>query len=133
MVEHLFSGVLVDPESATLAVTYASNPGTEDFGTPNNQVDPVGFPVNARAYKVLRFNVPTGGPSNATTATVYKNGVATTLTCTIAGGSPANTQAVDNNPAHAVAFVDGDRLDVRISCTGPFGGNFGFSGSVEGS
>jgi len=124
-----FSGLLIDGESGT-NVDFAANIGTEQVAAGNNQVDPIGFPVSARTINTLRACVPGGAASTPITFTLYKNGVATAVTCTIPASSPANTTAADT--AHSVSFVDGDRLDVRVSAAAPMGANVGFSGTVEG-
>lgn len=56
-------------------------------------------------------------PTNANssyTFTIMKNGVATSLTCTIAAGS---TTGSDVDPAHAVSLVAGDMVSIRSVAT----------------
>ncbi len=55
------------------------------------------------------------------TFTVYKNGVATALTCTMTSGT-----ATANDTGHTVAILQGDTLALRASHTAgaPGGGNY---------
>jgi hypothetical protein len=133
MVVAVFSGLLIDSETPGTVLTFASNRGYEaDSGAPNNQVDPIRAAIPATKVGILYGTVPQGSPvASAITFTVYKNGVATALTCTVPAGSPAGTSAVDNNPAHAVAFADSNELDVRVSGVAPMAGNVPYSGSVS--
>jgi hypothetical protein len=54
--------------------------------------------------------------TNNVTATVYKNGVATTMTVTILAADAANTKYADS--AHPRLFADGDDFDVRLDDAG---------------
>ncbi len=70
------------------------------------------YPTSLRLITRLRIAAPVGTGTAAITGTLYKNGVATAMTCTIAGAQPAGATAVD--AAHPILFLDGDTFDVRI-------------------
>jgi len=125
-----YSGILFNSDSPGEVFTFPANPGIENTGATANQVDPIEFPLEAGQITVLRAVAPFG-TSTAFTFTVYKNGVATALTCVINDPSPY-ASAVDNNPAHAVTFAAGDKFDVRVSAVAPFESDTPFSGSVAG-
>jgi hypothetical protein len=132
MVVKSFSGILINSDSPGEIFTFAADIGGESAVPTTNQVDPILYPIVATTIGVLFGCVPQGaGTDSDLTFTLYKNGVATALTCTIPAASPAGTTAVDNNPAHAVAFGDGDKLDVRVSGVAPMGGDVPYSGSVS--
>ena len=79
-----------------------------------NQTDPSRYPTSMRVISRLRACVPLGNSAavGGTTFTLYKNGVATAMTCNIPASSGAGTKAVDE--AHPIVFADGDDFDVRV-------------------
>lgn len=88
------------------------------------------YPTSARTFKRIRLTAPVGTPSTAVTATLYKNGAPTAMTCTIASGQPAGTQASD--VAHPIAFVDGDDFDLVLTQPITPEGPGPYSASLEG-
>lgn len=126
-----YSGILPNSDAPGEVFTFAANTGFEINLPANAQTDPIGYPIPAGNVTRLDACAPLG-TSTAFTFTLYKNGVATALTCTINNPATYST-AVDNNPAHAVAFAAGDRFDVQVSAVAPFESDTPFSGSISGN
>ena len=126
-----YSGLLVNSDTPGDVSTFAANEGWETITKTGNQVDPIGFAIPASRITRLDAVAPTG-TSTIFTFTLFKNGNPTALTCTIDDGT-AYAQGVDNNPAHAVDFVDGDRFDIQVTATAPFESSGAFSGSISGT
>lgn len=91
---------------------------------------PFRYPSSARIVSRLWLCAPNGSGSNAVTATLMKNGVATAMTCTVAAGSPAGTFAVD--VAHPITFAATDEWDVRLTQAAAAEGVTVFSATLEG-
>ncbi|MGA2001674.1 MAG: hypothetical protein ABSG52_16955, partial [Terriglobales bacterium] len=90
--------------SAACALATATNPGTCDTTV-----------AAAQTVKTFTFTAGTATPSSVTaTATVFKNGAATTITCTIAaGGGTTCTDAT-----HQETFAANDVIAVQLTRTG---------------
>lgn len=71
------------------------------------------YPTSARLITRLRLCAPVGTGAHPPTATLYKNGVATLMTCTLGAGVGAGTNVVDS--AHPILFADGDTFDVVLT------------------
>lgn len=110
--------------------TFLSDPGFEAATIANDAVDPVRYPSPARTVQTLRGCAPLGTLLVPVTFTLYKNGVATAMTCTIPASQPAGTKAVDS--AHPIAFAAGDDFDVRASVASVLAANLPVSASLEG-
>jgi hypothetical protein len=65
-----------------------------------------------------RVKVVSGGSGESTSVTVRKNGVSTTVTCSI---GHAGTNASDTT--HSVACVAGDRVSMQVDYAGSFSGD----------
>jgi hypothetical protein len=126
-----FSGLLLNSDTPGNVQTFLANNGWEDVVPNAYQTDPIGFAIPAGNVTTLWACAPLG-VSTAITVTLYKNGVATALTCVLNSGTPYST-ASDTNPAHAVAFVAGDRFDILASGNAPFEGDVPVSGSISGN
>ena len=86
---HAFSGLLVDDGGGGAETWFASDIGVQQVNPSVLAPDSaIGYPISAHLVSRLRACAPIG-TSSALTFTVYKNGVATAITCTIPGGSPA--------------------------------------------
>jgi hypothetical protein len=124
-----FSGLLTQAEGAVF--NYLSDSGIGEAIIPGtNQVDPNRYPTSLRLITRLRGCVPLGTPAGgAVTFTLYKNGVATAATCTIAASASAGTKASDLS--HPILFLDGDDYDLRVNA-GIIPNNIAVSAIVEG-
>ncbi len=111
-----FTGKLTtDPVVAT--VSHMADPGAS---IANANLEPQRYPTSARLVTRLRVTQLNGPIPISPTVTLYKNGVATTMTVTITAASPQYT--VFSDTAHPVLLVDGDTFDVRIDDPGGGGG-----------
>ena len=94
-----------------------NDPGDNVYLTPNDVVNSAtlgnaDIPVSSGTASKLIVNAsPTGG--DTATVVLYKNGVATALTCTINSGG---TNCTDMS--NSVTFADGDLLAIRYDETG---------------
>jgi hypothetical protein len=124
-----FSGLITQAEGAVF--NYLSDDGIGEALIPGtNQVDPNRYPTSQRIISRLRACVPLGTPvGGAVTFTLYKNGVATAMTCTIAASSGAGTKASDL--VHPILFGDGDDYDLRADA-GVIPSNIAVSAILEG-
>jgi hypothetical protein len=125
-----FSGLLMLAEG-TSVFSYLADPGIGEAIIPTtNQVNPSRYPTSFRLINRLRGCAPLGTPAGgAVTFTLYKNAVATAVTCTIPASSGAGTKAVD--AGHTVIFLDGDDYDVRVDA-GTIPSNIPLSATIEG-
>lgn len=123
-----FSAVLVNSEGAGSG--FMSDAGIGEALIPgSNQVDPNRYPTSARTITRLRACVPLGTTAGqSVTFTLYKNGVATAMTCAIAASQAAGAKAVDL--AHPITFADGDDYDVFAN--GTINANLAISAQLEG-
>ena len=105
-----FTGALV-ASAIGATLSYMADPGTNlALG---NVVLPQRYPISERLALRLRVTKRAGAVlTNAATATVYKNNVATTMTVSIPAADAINTKYVDS--AHPTLFNDGDDFDVRL-------------------
>jgi hypothetical protein len=93
------------------------NPGDNVYLVPNDIVNSgtignADIPMSSGTARKLIFRATT--PAGATaTLTVYKNGAATALTCTIAASGTGCQDLVNS-----VTFADGDTLALRYDETG---------------
>lgn len=82
---------------------------TSAIGGNNEQLPP--FACTARN---LAAHATVGGATAGSgVITLYKNSVATALTCTLGTGS--NAKCTDTNPAHAVALLATDQYSLRVT------------------
>ncbi len=120
-----FSGVMITAGGGA-TTTYAAD---YSAGQTANQATAQQYPVSTRLITRLRLCAPSGTPADSgLTATLYKNGVATAMTCTIPASQAAGTKAVDNT--HGILFGDADTFDVRIN--GASASNIPFTATLEG-
>jgi|HubBroStandDraft_5_1064220.scaffolds.fasta_scaffold00702_9 hypothetical protein len=124
-----FSGILTSSEGTVF--TYLADTGIGESIVPgSNQVDPTRYPISFRLITRLRACAPLGTPAGgAVTFTLYKNGAATAMTCTIAASSGAGTKASDL--VHPILFLDGDDYDLRADA-GIIPSNIAVSAILEG-
>lgn len=109
---------------------FATDVGIAAVAITGNEATPMRYPTSARLITRLRLAGPVGSGAQPATATLYKNGVATAMTCTLAAGRPTGVNAVDS--AHPILFADGDQFDVLISVATTSEGNVPFSATIEG-
>lgn len=120
-----FSGVLKNAGGAAVS-TFAAN---YSAGQTANQATAQQYPVSVRLITKLRLCAPSGTPADSSlVATLYKNGVATTMTCTIAANQAAGSKASDT--AHPILFADGDTYDVKVN--GASASDIPFTAVLEG-
>jgi hypothetical protein len=124
-----FSGVLQTSNSAPSS-GFATDVGIVAVAITGNESGPMRYPTSMRWITRLRLSAPLGSGAQPLTATLYKNGSATAMTCTLTASSPASITAVD--AAHPILFADGDQFDVLISCATTAEGNQPFSATLEG-
>jgi hypothetical protein len=124
-----FSGLVIASEDPTF--TYLSDSGIGEALIPaNNQSDPNRYPSSARVINTLWGCAPLGTSAASTTRfTLYKNGIATAMTCVIPAASAPGTKASDT--AHSVAIADGEDFDVRVD-VGIIPDNLPVSATLEG-
>lgn len=85
--------------------------------------------THAMTIDNLRVVIPTApGTGKSWAWTIMQNGVATSLTCTIAD---TNTSAQDLNAGHAVSFAAGDLISIRETPSGTPTSTAGYSYSVR--
>jgi hypothetical protein len=125
-----FSGVMISGEAGA-SFSYLADAGIGEAIVPSTlQVDPTRYPTSLRLVTRLRACVPLGSSTQALTFTLYKNGAATAMTCTIVAAQPAGTKAVDT--AHPILFADGDDYDLRCDVPGVMAANVAVSALLEG-
>jgi len=90
---------------------------------------PLRYPTSARCVVRLRLSASTGTGAHPPTATLYRNGAATPMTCTLGAGAAAGDNVVDS--AHPVLFADGDTLDVQIASPTASEGAKPFTATLE--
>jgi hypothetical protein len=121
-----FSGALTtSPDNPSF--TYAADVGSAQAA---NIVDPIRYPMVARIITRMRACGSAGIGPQPVTLTVYKNGVATDMTCTLHQDTSAGVTAVDD--LHQVIFNDLDTVDVRADVHAIFGDPIPFSVVLEG-
>lgn len=107
-----FSGVLINAGGAA-ATTFANDVGalqTANIATAQQ------YRTRQRLVTGIRLSTPAGTPADSgLTATLFKNGVATTMTCTVAANQAAGSHASDVSDGHATIFADDDGVDVQLS------------------
>lgn len=81
---------------------------------------------SARTLKNLRITAAGGNVTKDVTFTVYRNGSATTITCTMANGT-----AVATDTTHSVAFSQGDRIAVLVTHSSGAPGTARFHATLE--
>lgn len=88
-----------------------------DGGAPDdcNAPTTVGFRFPAGTFRNLSFQIAPNDTSCTHTATLYKNGSATTLTCQIVNVSPNGlTRGSCADTTHSVAVTAGDQVLLRL-------------------
>lgn len=100
------------------------------FSAPTNQQELLRRPTSARTVLRLRVRSVANSMANATTVTLYKNGVATALLVTI----PAGTTGAFLEDGFPIVFVDGDDYDLVVAdpAADP-AGELKVSATIEGS
>lgn len=123
-----FSGPLVGAVGAQL--TYFSDPGPFGASGENNQTTPCRYPTSMRLAIRLRVTNIFNNSVNATTVTLYKNGVATAMQVSIPAGSAAYTKFQDLS--HPILFGDNDDYDLRgDDPAGDSAGGVNIAGALE--
>jgi len=117
-----FSNVSGDPD----------NPSTV-YMDDGGQAGGVSFyrrPTSARTIARIKLSAPVGTTSTPPTATLYKNGVATAQTCTLAASAPAGTIALDSS--HPISFTATDTWDVVLTQAADAAGPSYYAVTLEG-
>lgn len=115
-----FSGLYTG--GAGLVTSYASDAGVAAAVSATS----VGYPQpRAVTFKNLKVNPSINTLPATATFTVYKNGVATSITCTVGAGSTA----IAGDTTNTAAFAVDDRFDLVVTETGI--GTLAFSATVE--
>lgn len=123
-----FSGPIIGAVGAQL--TYFSDPGPYGASGEVNQTTPCRYPTSQRLAIRMRVTNVFNNSVNATTVTLYKNGVATAMQVSIPAGSATYTKFLD--AAHPVLFADGDDYDLRgDDPAGDSGGAVNVTGALE--
>jgi hypothetical protein len=102
-----FTGTILGAAGAVFS--YLTDAGT---GLAANVVVRPGYPTGLRLFTRLKVTSINNTAANAVAVTLYKNGVATTMTVNIPGGSAGYTVVTD--AAHPQLFADGDTFDLRL-------------------
>lgn len=116
----LHSGWFTNPESGSFAlpIVYSNvqPAATSPFDFTDINLITFHAPTNCTIDHLLVKQIPSsGGSTGPITVTLYKNDVATSLSCTFTNVLSGVGQATDNNPAHAVSVTPSDRLYFRVS------------------
>lgn len=121
-----FSGVSGDAGAPT-AIYMEDNAGG---GAAAQSAVPNRYPTSARTITKLWLAASTGTGANPPTATLFKNGVATTLTCTLGAGAAAGATV---SATGAISFADGDTFDVKLTQPTAAEGAAQFTAALEGT
>lgn len=105
-----FSGAIVS-SAIGATVSYLADTGAQLIAA---NLGAQRYPTSLRLMTRLRVTklVGAGVLTNNVTATLYKSGVATTMTVTILAADAAFTKYVDS--AHPILFLDSDDFDLRL-------------------
>lgn len=114
----------ISGDVANPTTVYMNDGGGAGGAVPNR------YPTSPRTVAILRLSAPVGTGASPPTATLWKNGVATAMTCTLGAGAAAGANVADS--AHPISFAAGDTFDVVLTQPIAAEGAAPFTATLEG-
>lgn len=106
-----FTGMIVAAEGDSFA--FLADPGQQQaLAEGVIETSPQLYPTGQRTIATLRVVATNGNGATPYTVTLYKNGAATAQTVTVPAAAAVGAELTDIG--HPIAFVNGDKYDVRV-------------------